>query len=168
MDILEVVERGCTISDFIVKFVDLPRFYPYCQSCKNYGKLWSCPPFERSPLSDLSEFKNVTFVLLRVSPATNSAYLQGRSLLDGRLLEMEQAKEGSIAFFGGSCQICIQSKCAREEGGECRFPDRSRLSLEVLGVDVARVLKELFGVNLTWNEGESEGDAYSLLGALFH
>lgn len=169
--------------DYLRSYCDARRIAEYCRACGNYGKIWSCPPFDADRLERLAGYGHVRIIGAVVtldaeerhrpadaSEAVAAAYAiveDARRPMDARLLEAEGRHPGSRALFAGSCLLCGRGDCLRTEGRPCRYPDRARTSLEACGFDVARTAEELLGLPLRWNEGPVLPPYFTLVGGLF-
>ena len=111
------------------------RLEPWVQlkcrfGCCYYGRSLSCPPFslsEEKMRAMLSKYKHA--LLVQGSPPSNCFHDQ--------LLALERTLflagySNALAFGAGPCPVC--STCPAD--GKCRFPEKSRPSLEACGVDV--------------------------------
>ena len=177
---MEILQREIAVSDFFRDCVDIPRFVQCCQACPNYGKLWSCPPFDFSPAHIWQKYSTL-LLQCRVIPVPRELQTQvlpqqeineqSRALLLPQkqamlqeMLALEQQFPGSMALDAGSCDRC--AVCTRPEGLSCRHPEALRYSVEALGGDVCKALKLYFEKEILWGMDGHMPDHYILLGGL--
>lgn len=55
------------MAQFIKDCVDVPRIIKGCQGCKNYFKLWSCPPFGFDPVKIWRDYSKLTLYARKIS-----------------------------------------------------------------------------------------------------
>lgn len=153
------------MENYIAEYRDCQKFIGFCKECKNYGTLWSCPPFDKE--IDLSEYKFAyilgTKVLIdsktrhsvdTVEQRTRLTYdilLDIRKVIDKKLLELEKQFQGSLAFYAGSCRQCEDNICTRTQGLPCTKPQKMRSSLEAIGFDMGKTTSELLGIEMKWS-----------------
>ena len=166
--------------EFVKGYVDVPRFLSCCEKCPCFGKTWACPPYDFDPVSVWSRFSSVMLygkklVLgesLRETAMEPEAVLRlsgfifenARKALLEELMAMEHEHIGSLALSAGGCSFC--EVCTRGEGLPCRLPEKLRYSVESLGGDVSKALRECFGVELKWAENGRLPEYFVVLGAL--
>ncbi len=172
----ETLTRTVPLDEFRRDLVDVPRFLGYCQDCPNYGRFYSCPPFDFDPLALWQRFdairlyaKKLVFVKDRLFPGERRAFEatelpKVKGDLVRELLAMEAETPGSLALFAGKCGLC--PVCARTEGQPCRTPNRMRYSIEALGGDCGGALERYFGETLQWASGNRLPEQIILLGGL--
>ena len=168
---LERLITTVPLEELLAQWVDVGKFLPYCQACPNYGKRWSCPPFQFDPMDLWRGYKALVLVALVLIPAAGtdpavfqeSVRLEKNKLLED-LLALEETFPGSLALAAGSCDLC--RFCARETGQPCRRPNQLRCSMEALGGDVAGIAEEYLGRALQWSRAGDLPDALTLVGGL--
>jgi predicted metal-binding protein len=123
--------------------------------CGNYGKNYTCPPFVGS-VSDirnrLKAYKNgILFQYTEGLDVKQDREGVHRTMLDfhERVLELEaEALNAGLkrvwGMIGGNCQLC--QPCRAETDEPCLYPDKARMSLESLAIDVLGLL-ERFGLD---------------------
>ena len=55
------------MTQYIKDCVDVPRIIKGCQGCKNYAKLWSCPPFGFDPVKIWRDYSKLTLYARKIS-----------------------------------------------------------------------------------------------------
>ncbi len=160
------LKKTISVNELFDNFFDANASLKLCESCKNYGAMWSCPPFEK-PI-EIGKFKNVTLVLRRTENSGDffQTFLETRKIFDQELLALEKEILGSVAFFGGSCANCELEECARKHGNPCPFPNM-RSSLEAMGFDVVKIARNVFDVKIEWSDNAENPKNLTLVGALF-
>ncbi len=170
------LERTVPLKEFRETLVDVPRFLGYCQDCPNYGRYWSCPPYDFDPRDLWQRFgalrlyaRKLVFCRDRLFPGERRSFEAQelpkiKAAMARELLCREAEAPGSLALFPGKCEWC--PVCARLEGKPCRTPDRMRYSLESLGGDCGGALERYFGESLQWAQGNRLPEQIILLGGL--
>lgn len=161
----EFFSKDISTSELLSRFYDEKMSSELCKSCENYGAKWSCPPFETPP--EYSKFSEVRLMLRRVA-ATGTiadAYDAERAGFDAEILAAE-SELGGMGMFAGSRIIC--GKCVRVRGRACLHPDKMRTSLEAVGFDVSKIVREIFGVGIEWGGDSRRPRFATLLGAVFY
>lgn len=161
---IERIKVDCR--EFLSKYQKVEKFLPMCRSCRNFGKLYTCPPFGDEIYSVLKNYRSLELFVMRVDATQMIGYEQARDYFDKEMLNLERENGGSLAFFAGSCTICGKGNCSREKGEECRHKEFSRLSLEAVGIDVTSALSDYFGVKLEWASESETPSTMHLLSAL--
>lgn len=162
---------------------DEPKFLELCRACGGFGKRWSCPPYDASPMLQLEKFKWVGLAGLKAIPTqaerdfaqgdrdklkdqSNIMFERLRGPWDATLLECERHCAHSRCLLAGACLGCAREDCTRLAGRPCRFPEKMRWSLESCGCDVAYASAQFLGVPLRWMQGALP-PYFFLVGALF-
>ncbi len=160
------LEKTILIDELFDNFFDKNASLKLCEKCKNYGAMWSCPPFE-NPI-EIGKFKRVSLILRRVKNSGDffQTFLSARKDFDKELLLLESERTGSLAFFAGSCVNCQLEKCARKIGKTCPFANM-RTSLEAIGFNVEKISEELFDTKIDWLKNDKTPEYLTLIGALF-
>lgn len=161
---IERIKVDCR--DFLSKYQKVEKFLPMCRSCRNFGKVYTCPPFGDEIYSVLRNYRSLELFVMRVDASQMIRYEQARDYFDKEMLNLERENGGSLAFFAGSCTICGKGNCSREKGEKCRYKELSRLSLEAVGIDVTSALSDYFGVELEWASESETPSTMHLLSAL--
>ena len=178
----ESFSKEIDVQDFIENCVDVAYFNECCSKCPNYGKTWSCPPYDFDPLDIWKQYK--TFLISAKKVITPPELLEKTYTLDeiiriGAELtmgafnnvddEMALLKEefpGSRVIGGGKCMRCGADNCARKFGKPCRFPDQMTYSIESLGGNVEIVLQRYFNEKIYWGADGHLAPSYIRVGGL--
>lgn len=56
---VEKFEKEIMVSEYAEKFVNIPKFLSCCESCPNFGEIYSCPPYEFNPEAYLKSFSEL-------------------------------------------------------------------------------------------------------------
>lgn len=169
-------------TQYVKQYRDIPRFLAYCRQCDSYGRVWSCPPFERDVPTMTDGFTQVTvwgtvinFDLATRQACTTDEQRRNMSMqaIDDAwsvvlpfLHRQEAAHAGSRAFTG-RCRLCRPQECSRIEGKPCRQPERMRSSLEAVGFDVTATARDVLGIELQWSTDGQLPERITLVTALF-
>lgn len=151
------------INDLLDSYWDKDRFLELCKNCENYGKLWSCPPYDFNIYDYIMEYSYVYIIGSRMIFAeetiksnnkekiqnfTKSTLETMRNSLGEKLLGLENEIKNGKSLYAGSCLIC--ENCSRENGENCCNVDMMRYSLESLGFDVSKIAASLLDIELKW------------------
>jgi len=120
--------------------------------CENYGKNYTCPPYVGS-LEEI-RIKLGNFhrgLLLQYSKeidvmSNREAVMQTKTDSHNKILRMEKLllERGAKkvwGMIGGNCGLCDICKATSNE--PCLYPDKARVSLEAIAVDVLGLLNML-------------------------
>ncbi len=125
------------------------------RGCANYENKWSCPPYAPSYYEFAKDYKTIIPCLLTVDMGQfdyiNSDYFKTRaakSILKSRIDRVLRSliDKGVYYIASGSCRLCKNCKCKLQEA--CIHPDIMGYSFEALGIDVAGMVNDLFGIPL--------------------
>ena len=146
------------LNEVVSKHFDPNRIEGYCKDCPNYGKLWSCPPFDFDVRIAFEGRENLivnawAFETYNLSDdAIERINMETVYEMNYLILEEEKKEKGSFAFYADSCVICGENSCTRSQNKPCRHIDIMRYPLEAFGIDVNTLLNDLFGLKLIWAE----------------
>lgn len=132
------------------------RIRAFCidNKCGSYGKNYMCPP-RVGTIDELAlRIGNYSHALLlqyveelEVTKENSKEVARTKSSFHKAVLELETFLRGQSindiwGMIGGSCGIC--EHCQAIDGEDpCLYPDRARMSLEAIGVDVLGLLDTL-------------------------
>lgn len=68
------------------------------------------------------------------------------------MLALEKERPGSCALAAQECAHC--TKCARLAGKPCLHPEQMRYALESLGMLAVNLVKDQFGFDVLWSDGQ--------------
>ena len=165
--------------EYIRRFHDPMRFMKYCKECRNYGKVWVCPPFSdagREEFIQLRQYAHVLLVATKIIPDgqkipfsnVNQYFRPERLRVEKKLRDMEKMYGGRAFAYAGSCLYCPEGTCSRIDNQPCRHPDLVRHSLEAYGFDIGRTTSELFGIELLWSKDNFLPEYLTLVCGFFH
>ena len=178
----KVMSTEIDVPDFIEHCVDVPRFLGCCSECPNFGKTWSCPPYDFDPVDIWKQYSR--FYLYAIKTITPAPLLEKTYELEDLLkigaqvtvaategmtehLEAEQAKYPESRIIGGGrCLLCGEGNCSRLKGEPCRFPDRMTYSIESLGGNVQETLKRYLNEDIYWGADGHLAPSYIRIGGL--
>jgi len=145
----------------LLSHYDFEKIVGYCQSCPNYDKIWSCPPFDFSTYDYLNKFSSaiiysgeILFDLSAISDDEKNnkrrlIFEMGRKEFRNFLLTIEKEYHESQSLIAGHCFLC--DKCTRILGEKCSYPQEIRYSLEGMGIEVSSLLKTVLNQKLQWD-----------------
>ncbi len=164
-------EAEISTEEYLKDYVDAEYFLTCCSVCQNYGRAWSCPPFDFDPRDLWRSYSRLRVYGYRVcysgertQKEMEEVLWRAKEKLDEEMLRLERATPGSLALSAGSCTIC--RTCARGEGKPCRFPQRMRHSIESIGGDVGKTIEQLCGIRIQWAKDGSLPEYYVVAGGL--
>ena len=176
----ESFQKKISVGEYIAACIDIEKFLTCCEKCRNYGMVWSCPPFYFSVEKLWNSYRTLllygTKITLPVSLTkqhfeTEMWKEQYTSILKPvkermltELLVMEREQPGSMALSAGSCEGC--ATCARKRRKRCNRPEYMRRSIESLGGDVSKSIALYFNEKLLWAEAGCLPEHFFLLGGL--
>lgn len=148
-----------------------------CSACPYYNKVWSCPP--SSPVArDLLFGKRSGFLvatqvyyeqyLINATQKLNEkqrdilrrmTYGKVKRILNTTCLALEKEFEGGVSVAAGVCENC--EVCAKQEDKACRFSQKMRYSFSGLGIDLVKLSKNYFDIDILW--GENSFPEYEVL-----
>lgn len=171
-DLVATIPAERYISDF--RYAD--KFLEMCRACRNFGRLWACPPFENDWLPELRKYRLVSIFATKIVPpqpgmpisCARSLFRHERLRIEPRLRELEKQTGGLAFAFAGECLYCPKGKCVRVQNQKCRHPELVRPSLEAAGFDIGKTTAELFGLPLLWSSDGLAPDYFVLVCGLFH
>ena len=169
---IERMEAMVSVEEYVKTCVDVPKFLSYCKECPSYGNRWSCPPFEKDPVTIWEQYETVRlygYVLPNGSGQSVAGALenmeQAKDQLLKELLELEQAIPGSFVLSCGTCRLC-RDNCTRPAGKPCRMPEKMRHSVESLGGDVSKTAELYLKKPMLWIKDSVLPDYLMLVGGL--
>jgi len=130
------------------------RIRAYCEEnkCGSYGKNYACPPNAGS-LDEIRERlkKYSQGYLFQYSREIDlkknlKKIIKSKDDFHKIILKIEDymkktGMEDVWGLIGGNCGLC--ETCAIQKDKPCRHPDKSRMSLEAIGIDVVGLLDKL-------------------------
>jgi len=162
---VEMLTDTVSVDEYVSRFLNVDLFISCCRQCPNYGNVWSCPPFDFDVEDYWKKYDSFEVDLARIiiDPAAREVVYGedeindiGRQVLQkekNALMEKLLAEEvppDRISLLAGNCRLCGEGNCARRINEPCRQPEKMRYSIEALGGDVAKTIKEMFGYEMLW------------------
>lgn len=173
-----------SVEDYLKDYVDVPVFLECCKQCGNYGRLWSCPPYDFDVEEYWRRYKNLLILGTKISFTEETlqkeldaeaeelllARVLGRekNALAEQLFSMEQKKPGSISLSAGSCSLCAADGCRRLQSEPCVYSEQMRYSIESLGGNVGKTVSDLLGIRLQWITEGRLPDYFVLVSGLLY
>lgn len=166
------------INEILDKYWDRDKFLKLCKDCGNYGKFWSCPPYDFEVYDYLIQYDYVYIIGTKmiftdetiknndskekIKDFTKFTLESMRNILGEKLLELEDKFGQGKSLYAGSCLLC--ENCTKEENKNCCNVDKMRFSLESLGFDVSKIAGNLLDIELKW-ASDSLPEYYTLVSA---
>ena len=170
---IERFQKRVSVKDYIDGYVNVEEFEECCKVCPNYGKVWSCPPYNFKAedywegFSELIVFARKIVFNREISP--KEAYnimFEVKKDMSQELFEMEKEIIGSVSLSAGSCDLCEDVGCTRASQLPCRYPQTMRYSIESIGGNVGLTVSKFMGIKLQWIEEGKVPPYYVLVGGL--
>lgn len=168
---IERFTKDISIEDFMDTYYDGPTILQKCRECPGFATTWSCPEFDFDTAQYWLRFKTYRVICDRIamSGVTTPMEAEGRlyarkPVFNREMLALEKATPDCVALYAEECDEC--KTCARLMGKPCRFPEIMRYSIESLGGCGVKLVKDLFGFDPQWSDGETVPDYYILLGGI--
>ncbi len=181
---IEEYKARIPVVEYIENFVDVDKFEDYCRECKNWEKVWSCPPFKFDPIDYWTQFDRLFVLGYKIFLETEDERANwGKYLADAKnkmmdyLFEMELMYIGGVSLSPGNCKICAEeegiiieddSYCTRVNEEPCRHPEKMRYSIEALGGDVSKTAADLLDLELKWGKNGELPEYFVLVGGLIY
>ena len=169
---IERLDAVVPVGEYVKVCVDIPKFLGYCKECPNYGNRWSCPPFQKDPMTIWSQYETLrlnAYILPsgpgQDIPAALDNLKTAKDRMMAELLEQELVIPGSFALSAGTCILCGDN-CTRPEGKHCRKPEQMRYSIEALGGDVSKTAELYLKKPMLWIKDSVLPDYLMLVGGL--
>jgi predicted metal-binding protein len=146
-----------------------------CETCPNYQKNLSCPPYSPVFQEYLKGVETATVLCFRIPQECfaelpperryQRSFKEGRRLLGRELLDYR--KKGYPVAGSGACRAC--PVCAVAEGeDQCRYPERRIYSLESLGINLTALTRRCFNLDLEWSTPGRSASFVCAIGAAFY
>ncbi|MBW3015238.1 DUF2284 domain-containing protein [Candidatus Woesearchaeota archaeon] len=135
--------------------LDKELFTKMCkEGCVNFDKKYCCPPLSPE-FNKYVDKPYLMLLLLKIDLGQLKGYKDYHRLRVGNVVIKSKAErmmrelEGDSKFLSnGACRLC--KPCRRKLKKPCKHPDKMRYSLESLGVDCNKLVKDVFGFPLQW------------------
>ena len=169
---VQKLEAEVSVEEYLQACVDVEKFLDCCRVCPNFGRRWSCPPFDFAPMELWKRFHTLRLYarILTPEPEEDMAALLRRMKVEkeklmAELLQLERENPASMALSAGSCSLCGED-CTRTKGESCRKPREMRYSIEALGGDVSKTAERYLGRPLKWAKDGAAPEYMTLVGGL--
>lgn len=176
----EIYIKPSTIEELKNNFWDIEKFEGFCKQCRNYGKLWSCPPYNFSIEEYVDRYKYVYIVGVKIvfdedtlssintkekisNYTTETLHFMKNKIMN-EMLKLEKLYPNSTSLSAGGCNLC--ENCSKLKNVQCIHPDLMRYSLESLGFDVGGVSSKLLNFELKWATETRLPDYFSLIAGI--
>ncbi len=155
---LQQLTADLDMKDFYKKYVDIDNFLELCKDCENYGKNWSCPPFNFNPDEIWQSYNKIKIIAFKYtfnkellnqefSTEELNIFIKRLERTKLKLMNIIYNKEleipNSLGLFLGTCNLCMG--CTRQFGMPCKMPFKMRHSIESLGGNVDKMIEDVFG-----------------------
>lgn len=176
----EIYIKPSTIEELKNNFWDIDKFEGFCKQCRNYGKVWSCPPYDFSIEEYVYRYKYIYIVGVKIvfdedtlssintkekisNYTTETLHFMKNKIMN-EMLKLEKLYPNSTSLSAGGCNLC--ENCSKLKNVQCIHPDLMRYSLESLGFDVGGVSSKLLNFELKWATETRLPDYFSLIAGI--
>ena len=174
-----IVQAGAEVpaEEFVRRYVDLADPAAGCRPCPDYGRFWTCPPYDVPAADYWAGFDTVllrgmqfhfTPAMLerRFDPEELAEYTRELTAAHARRMDehLRALYPGAAVLTTGGCTLC--EECTRPMGRPCRHPQAVGYSLESLGCDVGAAARGELGWELLWPRRDRLPRYLTLLGAV--
>jgi predicted metal-binding protein len=148
--------------------------------CPSYGHSWACPPEAPYLEQELMTYERFFLIFtkfnLKIHIETQkvkqpkksketllNAFFMKNFLRDNLereiylfLDEIQNQYSERLVLWDGFCRLCYNEKekgCTYDSGDPCRYPEEKRYSMEAVGIDVTKTVRNL-NFNLEWPPNE--------------
>ena len=168
---VKTLDKLVPMQEFVRECVRVFTVALLCAGCENYGRRWSCPPFNFALLPFWHQYESIWLFgrVLTPMPGTKaSTMLAGMerekyALLE-HLLKLETEYPASLALSAGCCTLCEEG-CTRPKM-KCAHSEKMRFSIEALGGDVSKASERYLDTPLLWIKDGQVPDYLALVGGL--
>ena len=170
------------IEEYKKDCIDVEEFINCCKACKNYNRVWSCPPYDFSPYEYWNRYESLFLYgrkILFSSEMTKQTYQQEdlwrltdtileaeKQDMAAELFAMEKQYPDSVSLSAGCCMLCGRDGCTRQKGLPCVRPESMRYSIESLGGNVGLTITRYLHQELLWMEEGKLPDYFILVAGL--
>ncbi len=177
----EKFESEIQVEYYLKNYIDIECFLEKCKECPNYGKVWTCPPFDFDVKEYWKNYDSLHIYGVKIifdeDIRKKTLSLQEQDKVLNEVVEVEKRKlsdflwkkeidfPGSISLSSGACVFCKNS-CLRQKGKKCCYPEKLRYSIESLGGNVGLTVSRLLGIELEWMEEGKLPSYFVLVGGL--
>ncbi|MFX1409732.1 MAG: DUF2284 domain-containing protein [Promethearchaeota archaeon] len=148
--------------------------------CPNFGHSWACPPEAPYLEEEVSKYQKFFLIYVkfnlrdyykkvkekfpkRSEESIKNAFLMKEFLRDkleqeivNFIEEMHSLYKKRLILWDDFCRVCYNEKdkaCNYDSGNPCRYPNKIRYSMEAVGIDVTKTVKNLnFGIEWPPND----------------
>ena len=176
----EIYIKPSTIEELKNNFWNIEKFEGFCKQCRNYGKLWSCPPYDFSIEEYVDRYKYIYIVGVKIvfdedtlssintkekisNYTTETLHFMKNKIMN-EMLKLEKLYPNSTSLSAGGCNLC--ENCSKLKNVQCIHPDLMRYSLESLGFDVGGISSKLLNFELKWATETRLPDYFSLIAGI--
>ncbi|MCQ2548214.1 MAG: DUF2284 domain-containing protein [Clostridia bacterium] len=173
---VEYFSKTISTKEYIESFVNYEQTLEWCKACPNYGRIWTCPPFDFDPMDIWEAYDELELHAIKFDYIDQRDVISKKDELGKKISQLEAETTNSRAIFASCCTECgaksftkdglPQVACQRQNGKKCIKPEDIRYSLEAMGADVGRTLSRLMGIELEWLSEGKEPSYYVLVGGL--
>ena len=150
------------VQQFYDEYVDFEKISKLCiEEQEMLGYNWNYPPFDFDVDDIWNSYGKLKIIAFKIDfSAEELEHTFSEEELDFVLKRFERLKvklmneiymledESSLGLYLGKCNLCM--RCTREFGAPCKMPFKMRYSLESLGSEVDRSVKEILGYEIIY------------------
>jgi predicted metal-binding protein len=143
--VVEVITRLTTM-ETLYKYYKPVEVEGYCSACPNYGRIWSCPPFDFDVTTYLAPYEHVLIIGVKTTDFEATRRRFG-DILKG-ISEIKKIEEIEV-LIAGNCYHC--EVCTKTTGEPCILNEGTKYSLEALGFHVGDICEHILDAPLDWS-----------------
>ena len=148
--------------------------------CPSYKHSWACPPEAPYLENEIANYNKFFLVYVkydlneyikeeksrnpkrRENRIRNTFFMKNlvRDSLEQEIIsfikKIQNSDQCKLILWDGYCRLCSNEKdlgCTYDAGDPCRYPDKIRYSMEAVGIDVTKTVRDL-GFNIEWPPNE--------------
>lgn len=161
---IKIKTRRINTVELLRKYQKKDKFLPFCKSCNEYNKRWSCPPTTIDTKNYLKQYPHIILISFKIeykkiflenfldaeecTTKINRLLKKIRKDIANQLFEIEKLSPNSKFFGAGACLFCC--RCERAKGNPCKKPEKMRYSLDTFELDLTSISKDLFNIEILW------------------
>ena len=144
-----------------------PIVQSYCKNpeyiCPYYGHSWACPPKAPYLEKEIMNFEKFYLIYTKFEfkekdhnkKRIGLGYSHMRGIMEQEMERFLNQYQGDLKeikiLWDGHCRICEKEnkKCSIDEATPCRYPEKIRYSMEAVGIDVTKTVRNL-NIDIEW------------------
>ncbi len=148
----EVITRLTTM-ETLYQYYKPVEVEGYCSACPNFGRIWSCPPFDFDVTTYLAPYEHVLIIGLKTADfeVTRRRFGDILKSIDSNDKTDDCSRQLEV-LIAGNCYHC--DVCTKTIGVPCILNKGPKYSLEALGFHVGDICEHILDAPLDWSGNE--------------